>query len=182
MFADRITVNDEWIVPHFPAYEDRPIEMAMMREWKEYMLYADEHYCGWTTRLVADILAPIPGGLNRRTSRVATTFALWVVKPVGRGFFDPLLRKVWQEKSEYNRRDMALAAWAVENRLASSTRNRLESLLSDGQGKFVYKHKPFPTLPDYRAVEQTLLFFVSDNGREFLRRVCQSCTGNWLPL
>ncbi len=184
MYVDEIRVKDDWFIPHFLPREDRPIEMAMFREWKRYMSYEDFHNGGlWSSRLASHILAPIPGGQNGRTARVAATFALWCVMPVGRGFFDPLLRKAREENGETARADIALSSWAIENRLGSCTSNRLESLLCDAEGRPVYKQKPYPTLPDSRAVELTLLFFVSDRGRALLQRVNQSSDRqNWLPL
>lgn len=174
-------LKQEWFVPHFPPREDRPLEIAMLREWKNYMSYEDYFGGEWGTRM-ARLLSDIPGGQNIRTARVATTVALWVVMPTGRAFFDPLLRRIQKRESEVFIHDLVLSAWAVENRLSSITVNRLESLLSDEKGLFVYKYKPYPSLPDHRAVEQTLLFLVTEEGRNLLKRVCQSCTGNWLPL
>lgn len=181
MFADQLRQKPEWFEPLFPAREDRPLEMAMVREWRDYMSYEDYHDCGWTTRMVAFILDPIPGGLNTRTARVATTFALWCVTNNGRGFFDPLLRNIRSVKGE-SPRNMAVAAWAVANQLELSVANRLESILLAGDGTPYFKNHPHPQLSDNRAVEQTLTFLVSEPGIDLLRRVCQSSPGNWLPL
>lgn len=182
MFADDIKVKEDWFVPHFSPREDKPLEMAMAREWKEYMSYEDHFSSGWYTRLAAYILAPIPGGQNVRTARTAATFALWVVTPVGRSFIDPVLRKVKAEKGVLDHNHIPISEWAVENQLGGVTENRLVQILHDSRGMPVYKHKPYPTLPDHRAVELTLCFLVSPEGRELLRRVCQSTTGNWLPF
>lgn len=182
MLASEIKVKGGWFIPHFPPREDRPLEMAMVREWKEYMSYEDHFADGWSARLAVDILAPIPGGQNVRTARTATTFALWVVTPVGRSFIDPVLRKVNAEKNPLDRNRIPISEWAVENQLGGLTENRLVQILKDSKGDPVYKNKPYPTLPDHRAAEMTLCFLVSSEGRELLRRVCQSTTGNWLPF
>jgi hypothetical protein len=183
MYVDQVKVKEHWFVPHFPPRHDKPLECAMMREWKDYMSYEDHHDCGWTTRLAAHILSQIPGGLNERTARVATTSALWFLMPVGRGFFEQLLREIRFKKADgYHAANMAIAAWAVENKLGQGTVNRLIQILADAKGQPVYNHRPYPTLPDNRAVEQTLVFLVSDEGRALLQRVCHSSPGNWLPL
>jgi hypothetical protein len=184
VYADDIKVKEGWFVPHFAAREDRAIEVAMVREWKDYMSYEDSFDEGWSTRLAASILAPIPGGQNERTARVAATFALWCVMPVGRGFFEPVLRKIREQReTSISCRDTAIAAWAVENQLGLRTDNRLEALLYDSKGRPVYKHKPYPTLPDHRSVELTLGFLVSEEGRAFLKRVCNASSSmDWLPL
>ncbi len=182
MLASDIKVKEDWFVPHFPPREDRPLEMAMVKEWKEYMSYEDHFADGWSARLAVHILAPIPGGQNVRTARTATTFALWVVTPVGRSFMDPVLRKVKFEKEGSEPGRIAVSEWAKENQLGGLTANRLVGILLDSKGRPAYKHKPYPTLPDHRAVELTLCFLVSPEGRELLRRVCQSTTGNWLPF
>lgn len=182
MYADQVKVKEDWYIPHFAPRSDRPLEMAMAREWKDYMSYEDGHSGGWMTRLAAIILAPIPGGLNSRTARVAATCALWCVTPVGRGFFDPLLRSTKKVGGLDSAESMAIAEWAVENRLASRTENALARILSDGNRRPFYQHKPYPTLPDHRAVEQTLCFLVSKEGRDLVRRVCQATTGDWLSF
>lgn len=182
MYADQVKVKEHWYLPHFPPRPDRVLEMAMMKEWKEYMSYEDSHSGAWMTRLVANILAPIPGGLNGRTARVAATCALWCVTPVGRGFFDPLLRSSKRVEGLDSPGNLAVSAWAVENKLGQLTKNRLRMLLSNENGEPFYRHNSYPTLPDNRAVEQTLSFLVGESGRDLLRRVCQSTTGDWLPF
>ncbi len=182
MLASDIKVRESWFVPHFLPRVDKPLEMAMAREWKEYMSYEDHFSCGWSTRLAVHILAPIPGGQNMRAARTASTFALWVVTPVGRSFMDPVLRKVKAEKNPLDCNRIPISEWAVENQLGGITENRLVQILQDSKGNPVYKNKPYPILPDHRAVEMTLCFLVSSEGRELLRRVCQSTTGNWLPF
>ncbi len=183
MFTDDIKVKGTWFVPHFPPREDKPLEMAMAREWKEYMSYEDHFSSGWSTRLADYILGSIPGGQNERTARTAATFALYVVTPVGRGFMDPVLRKVRAEGEGSDYARIAISEWAVENRLGSLSENALIKMVRDSEAVPVYKHKPYPTLPDHRAVELTLCFLVSPEGRQLLRRVCQSTsTPNWLPF
>lgn len=182
MYADDIKVKEVWFVPHFPPREDKQLELAMVREWKDYMSYEDFFSTGWSSRLATEILARVPGGQNGRTARVAATFALWCVMPIGRGFLDPLLRKV-KEGKEGSVNNLAIAAWALENQLELLTNNKLVMLLSDGQGKPFYKHKPYPTLSDHRAVELTLCFLVSKEGRNLLKRVCQSSSErDWIPF
>lgn len=181
MFADELKTKSIWFEPLFAARPDRPLESAMMREWKEYMSYEDDHPCGWVSRMAGLILSPIPGGLNTRTARVATTFALWCVTNNGRGFLDPVLRKIRATRNE-SAEDIAIGAWAVENQLELPVKNRLEAILSGRDGKFYFQNHPYPRLSDNRAVEQTLKFLVGEEGRDLLKRVCQSTTGNWLPL
>lgn len=184
MYADEIRVKEGWFVPHFAPRKDKEMELAMVKEWKEYMSYEDFYSGGcWSTRLAAYILEFIPGGGNERTARVTATFALWCVMPVGRGFLDPLLRKIREGNSGYSSKNLAIAEWAIENQLGLNTENRLENLLSDGHGRPIYKTKPYPTLSDCRAVELTLRFLVDEEGRELLKRVCHaSKSPNWLPL
>ncbi len=187
MYADEIKVKEGWYVPHFPPRSDRPIEMALVKEWKDFMSYEDHRSCGWTTYLASEILAQIPGGGNERTARVAVTFALWCVTPVGRSFFEPILRRIRSEKagsfSLNTPKNIAISSWAVENQLGLRSKNILELLLSDANGRLLYKHKPYPTLSDNRAVEETLKFLVNESGIGLLRRVCHaSKEANWLPL
>lgn len=170
-YASDVKITSRWLRPHFPPREDRPLEMTMLKEWKKYMIYEDHHACGWTSRLVAHILAPIPEGLNVRTGRVATTCAVWLMMPVGLGFFETVLHRIQQEKSESYGENIAIAAWALENRLGLATANRLEHFLRNEKREAVYKKDSYPLLSDSRAVEQTLCFLVGGNGRDLLKKV-----------
>lgn len=171
--ADEVTVTRRWFVPHFPPRPDRPLEVAMFKEWREYMSYPDHHWCGWTTRLVADILSTIPSGLTIRTGRTAATFALWCTTPNGLGFLDPILRKIKEKGiSDCSLDEIAVTAWARENKLTNFRANTLEILLRNETRKPVYKRKPRPTLEDHRAVEHTLCFLIGEEGRSLLKRVC----------
>lgn len=182
--ADEVTVTHRWFVPHFPSRPDRLLEVAMVKEWREYMSYPDHHWCGWTTRLVADILAMIPGGVNIRTGRTAATFALWCMTPNGLGFLYPILRKIKEKGTTGHSLDqVAVIAWATENKLTNHMANTLGILVRDGTRQSIYKRRPYPTLEDHRAAEHTLCFLISEEGRDLLKRVCVAAgEPNRLPL
>ncbi len=185
MDATKVKITDDWFLPHFDARFDRPLELAVVTFWKEYMGYENEYACGWTTRLIA-LLTSIPQGLTIRTAKVAATFAVWSMMPVGLSFLESALRKAKEKSHGWNdyssERDSAIASWAIENQLGLLTVNRLQHLLMTN-GNPVYKNAPYATLADNRAVEETLCFFVTRDGRMFLQEVCKrSGMPDRLPL
>ncbi len=169
--ASSVRVTDEWFTPHFSPREDRPLEIAMLQVWKEYMEYEDEHSCGWCTRIVG-MLSYIPRGISKRSSCVATTCAVWLMTPVGQAVLEPLLRKTGREGGFWDEQ-AAIQTWAWENRLDRSVKNCLVHLLCKSEGEWFYKAKPFPTHEDNRAAEMTLCFLVTPAGRALLKKVAE---------
>lgn len=169
-YVDEVKVTDMWFVPHFPPREDRLLEMTMLTLWKEYMKYEDNHQSGWCTRL-ADILSGIPRALNKRGGRVAATFAVWTMTPLGLAFMESLFRDIRSQDGNFFDERTAIRAWASENEINSMSNNRLECLLRDEYGNHVYKRNKYPTLEDHRVVEAVVCFFISEDGKDLLRKV-----------
>lgn len=168
-------VTDSWFVPHFLPREDRPYEVAMSRSWIKYMSYENYYDAMWSSK-IASILSGIPRALNERGSRVAMTFAIWLMTPVGNSFLETLFKdqKKYITSSSgfaYENVDVAIRSWASQNKLSSYTTNTLSHLLKDWQGLPIYTDPPYPTLEDCRVVEGMCCFFVSDEGKDLLRKV-----------
>ncbi len=174
-----VAVTAEWLTPHFPPREDKPYELAMSRAWISYMTYEDYDSIGmWSSRIVGKLFN-IPRALNERGSRVAMTFAIWLMTPIGETFLKKLFldQKMYVSTSsgasslDYNQRDVAVRSWASENSLLDISNNTLDTLLRDSVGAYVYKVQPYPTLEDSRVIEEMCCFFVSKEGRYLLRKV-----------
>ncbi len=174
-----VVVTTEWLTPHFLPRKDKPYELAMSRAWTSYMTYEDYDSIGmWSSRIVGKLF-DIPRALNERGSRVAMTFAIWLMTPIGETFLKKLFldQKMYVSTSsgvsstDYNQRDVAIRSWASENSLLSLTNNTLDTLLRDSVGAYVYKDQPYPTLEDSRVIEEMCCFFVSKEGRYLLRKV-----------
>ncbi len=119
-----VEVTDAWFVPHFLPREDKPYEMAMYHAWIRYMSYEGHFHCGWSAMIVS-MLSEIPRALNERGSRVAFTFAVWLMTPVGNTFFETLFKEQ-QDASFFmgGAEGAEIRSWAYENRLSSCVMNR----------------------------------------------------------
>lgn len=170
MLACEIPVTDSWFIPHFPARTDRPYEMAMQKTWKQVMSYED-HYGGMWSSRIASLLADIPRAQNERSSRVAASFALWLMTNNGGSFLDSLFKHQNQSSFFFNEDSVAITLWALENRNLSLRINPLEILLRDEYGKPVYSDPPYPTLEDNRVVEYFTCYFITDEGKKLLQKV-----------
>ncbi len=174
-----VVVTEEWLTPHFLPRVDNPYELAMSRAWIDYMTREGEDNIGmWSPRIVK-ILFDIPRALNERGSRVAISFAIWLMTPIGETFLKKLFhdQRMYVSSSsgysstDHKERDAAVRSWASENVLLSSTNNTLDTLLRGSAGAYIYKDQPHPTLEDSRVVEEMCCFFVSKDGKNVLRRV-----------
>jgi hypothetical protein len=170
-YADEMEVTDEWFKSHRLPREDRPLEVHMMRFWKRHMSREDSYGTGWSTRLAAH-LADVPRTGTIRDGRVATTFAWWVMTPVGGEFLQRVFQSV-KPKTPTTSFDSGRVSelWGREARYDPMFNNIVDHLLRGDDNKWVYSDPPYPTLEDYRVMEHTLLFFLSDEGRVLLKKV-----------
>jgi hypothetical protein len=177
-YPDEVEVTDEWFVPHFPARIDYPLEMAMVKHWKEYMLYQDSFAGMWSTRLAA-FLGETPRCLTPRQARTAMTFALWTAMPNGRSV-DIFFERIKPGDAFSSSLGYAAAhAWSEVSYLSSSSRDLVAHLMRNEKGEYVYSDPPHPTLEDYRTMAATFTFLLSDKGRTFLRGVCNEAKIDW---
>lgn len=177
-YRDEVEVTDDWYIPHFPARSTHPLEMAMVRHWKEYMSYEDYYGGMWSSRL-ACFLSNVPRCLTLRQARVAATFALWTATPNGRSvdqFFEEIKPDNLFSPSLGR---YAAHAWAELSFLSSSTQDFVNILMCNEKREWVYGDRPYATLEDYRIMQATFTFLLSDRGRDFLKKVCTEAGINW---